>query len=279
MKKFIITLLLLIPFASGCTTIDTQLTINNDKSAQLETRLSYKGDLNNKNSDYAGLIRNNYKGFIDNTYITDEVTSRENSVITAKKTVKNIKYEDIDMTSLGFVSNNPSKKFVELKQNFFVTSFNIDIVYNYPKVLEALKKSEEKKALASQKIMTPEYLQNYEQFQQLEEQGKADFVANFEHNSISEEEVSHAGNNESNEDVELNFAVKLPSFASYNNADKVKDNVYIWEIRKMGPTVIRLQYEIYSSYAITFILLAGLALLIYIAKRLYKHENLKRIGK
>ena len=45
MKKVIISLLLFVPLLTGCTNIDTQVTINNDKSASVVSSLTYQGGL------------------------------------------------------------------------------------------------------------------------------------------------------------------------------------------------------------------------------------------
>ena len=47
MKKILGILLLLTPFLTGCATIDTVLSINDDNSASIVSSVTYKGDLSN----------------------------------------------------------------------------------------------------------------------------------------------------------------------------------------------------------------------------------------
>ena len=132
MKKFIITLLLLVPFISGCANIDTRLTINNDKSATVVTSLAYQGNIGDASDANAAAIDNNYRSFLDPMYITQNIYSKKLSTITATKNVGNIELSDVDLSSLGLKSNLPDGKFIDVKKNFLVTSYNVDAVFDYP---------------------------------------------------------------------------------------------------------------------------------------------------
>jgi hypothetical protein len=133
MKKLIITLILLLPFVSGCTNITTNLTINNDKTASIENTLTYNGNLNNKKDLIALTINKNYKKFLDSHYLVDKIIEKDKSKIVAKKHVKNLYYTDLEFTSLSFKTNHPNNRFISVKKNFFVTSYNIDMTYNLQK--------------------------------------------------------------------------------------------------------------------------------------------------
>ena len=52
--------------------------------------------------------------------------------------------------------------------------------------------------------------------------------------------------------LSASFSIKLPSPASYNNADSSEGNVYTWKLKNDAPTVIKLQYIKYNGFAITF---------------------------
>ena len=73
------------------------------------------------------------------------------------------------------------------------------------------------------------------------------------------------------------FSIQLPSYASYNNADSVVDNVYYWNIKKDEPTEIKLQYIKYSDWGLAFVILLGILLLVYVAKRIIRRDTTKRI--
>ena len=118
MKKIIISLLLLAPFLAGCTNIDSQLTLNDDKSASIVTSLAYEGNLLNQADKVAQTVTNNYEKFLDPIYNVETVYSDKLSTITATKSVKNVQHVDLDLSSLGFKSNLPDGKFVEVKKNF-----------------------------------------------------------------------------------------------------------------------------------------------------------------
>ena len=79
------------------------------------------------------------------------------------------------------------------------------------------------------------------------------------------------------EKMNMSFSVKVPSFASYNNADSMNLNVYTWNILQDKPTVIKLQYVQYSGFAIGFVIVLGIALLILFARKIKKHDAQRRI--
>ena len=162
MKKIIISLLLLTPFLAGCTNIDSQLTLNDDKSASIVTSLAYEGNLLNQADKVAQTVTNNYEKFLDPIYNVETVYSDKLSTITATKSVKNVQHVDLDLSSLGFKSNLPDGKFVDVKKNFLVTSFNIDLTYDYPAQVSKIQKVEQKvDAAKGTKGLQPEYLQKY----------------------------------------------------------------------------------------------------------------------
>lgn len=287
MKKIFLTLLFLIPFLSGCASIDTNLTINKNKSAGLEVKMI-------SNSDALPLelatMKDNISNFVDNSYkITDNSTSKSVNVIAIKE-VKNLKDEDIDMSSLGFVSKLPSGRFVEIKHNFFVTSYNIHLVYNLSakqksvKLVKTIKKD-------VNNALDPEYLKYAETYSDNDiSPARQDFIDNFDKNLLdtpadstlsNTKEISVEDSNHKLFDISSltpTFSVKLPYFASYNNADKVIGTVYTWNINKSAPTEIKLQYVVYSGFSISLMIIAGILLLIYLARRIHRHDTLKRIG-
>ncbi len=283
MKKIIVSLLLLVPIVTGCTNIDTQLTINDDKSASVVTSLTYFGDLKDKNDNIALTISDNYEKFLDSLYKTEKVNSAKLSTITATKKVKNLKYSDIDLSSLGFKTNHPDGKFVELKKNFFITSFNIDCTYD---LKEQIAKINEVKSISQNKTsksLEPEYYQKYGDPSELEtDEYREDFLQNLDEDTKEFVQKHAIQNNQESKpadinDLKLSFSIKVPSFASYNNADSIDGNAYIWNIKKDSPTNIKLQYVQYSGFAIGFLLIAGVALLVLLARKILKHDSQKRI--
>jgi len=290
MKKLIITLLFLIPFISGCARIHTNLTINNNKSAQVDVKM-----LSTKDSSplERATMNVNIKRFTDNGYqITDASTYKKINV-TAVKKVKNLYKNDLNLSSLGFVSKLESGRFIDVKHNFFVTSYNIHMVYNLAgqknKVFYVKDLSNKS---GSKSGLIPEYLQKYgdtsEFFPDPQTIENNDFAANFDRNFVYEDDIKKSKTEEIEvkDDYKLfdinnlnsKFTVTLPSFASYNNADKFENGVYVWEITPDKPTEIKLQYVVYSGFAITMLILAGILFLIYIARRVHRHDTLKRIG-
>lgn len=284
MKKLIISLLLLVPVLSGCANVETMVTINDDKSATVATSLTYQGDLASQMDVDAMSIAQNYKNFLDPAYKIDEAYGARLSTITATKSVKNLSKNDLDLSSLGFTSNLPDGKFIEIKKSFLVTSYNIDCTYDFAKQASVLKAVElEQKNTAQTSGFVPEYFQKYADIDEIAPaavQGE-DFTSNldddtkqFVKDSIEagvEEVVSQKS------DFSSSFSVQVPTFASFNNADSVNGTVYTWNIRKDSPTVIKLQYVQYSGFAIGFIILLGILLLVVLARKILKHDSQKRI--
>ena len=283
MKKSLLYLLLIFmisPLLTGCTRIENKITINNDKSAILESTLYYDGNLSDENDKNALLISENFSNFIDKDYVITREINKNTSLIKAHKKFKNITHSDIDLSSLGFKSNLPNGRFIDVKKNFFVTLYNIDISYDY----KAAKKRIHNNVKKSQNIaLKPEYYHQYFELEELDseilKEPNDDFVSNiddtvFQLNSTNPKEPEK---NKSN-NISSTFSIELPAIASYNNADKVEGTTYTWNILQNNITKIKIQYIVYSGYSLAFILLIGLAFLIYIAKRVLKHDSLKRIG-
>lgn len=284
MKKLIISLLLLVPVLSGCANVDTMLTINDDKSASVVTSLSYQGDLTSK-ADYVAVnIANNYKNYIDSAYKIDEAYGAKLSTITATKSVKNLSKNDLDLSTLGFKTNLPDKRFIDVKKSFLVTSYNVDLEYNFPEQAKLLKTFEvEQKNTQVQKEFVPEYFQKYADLDEIEptKTQDEDLISNLDDDTKQFVKDSIIEENVDNETVKpeftTSFSIQVPSFASFNNADSVKGNVYTWNIKKDAPTVIKLQYVRYSGFAIGFVIMLGIILLVILAGKILKHDSQKRI--
>ena len=292
MKKLILTLLFIIPLISGCASVNTNLTINKNKSAQIEVKM-----FSNKQTRPLELatMSENIKRFTEKDYeITDESTHKKINV-TAVKKVKNLMKEDLDLSSLGFVTKLDSGKFIEVKHNFFVTSYNIHMIYDLRKQGNKIKYVKNiVPKLESKSALIPEYLQNSDSVlnpvnNKTKSGASFDFIANFDPNFI-EEDTKHTKIKTEEIDVDddyklfdinnfnAEFSISLPSFASFNNAQKSENGVYIWKLNKTAPTEIKLQYVVYSGFAISLMILAGILFLIYVARRVYRHDTLKRIG-
>lgn len=279
MKKLALSLVLLVFMTCGCTNVDTQLTINKDKSASVNVNLNYAGNLD-VNEPRAMTITKNYKKFLDEDY--KMIDNDEVGRLEAEKSVPNLEKNDIDLSSLGFVTNLDSGRFIDVKKNFFVTSYNVDMHVILSKAAENIDFVTPESIVKSG--LKPEYI-NYLDSNSIvpNNSDRADFIANYE-NNLNLTPV--AGNKQNSEPVNLfdlkdfhsTFSIKVPSFASYNNADNVNGNIYSWNIKKDAPTVVRFQYVVYSGFGIGFILLLGIGILIYIAKRILRHEAQKRIG-
>lgn len=288
MKKILILLLFIVPLVTGCVNVNTNLSINNNKSAELNVVLATtKGTPLLENIS----VKENYPQFFDNTYKITDKSDKDGINITAEKSVKNLFKQDIDLTSLGFRSNLESGKFVEVKHNFFVTSYNINMTYDISNQAKRIKLVKEIKEFDDKdSVLKPEYLQKYADKTELvsnSDIGRADFIANFERNEISEDEAKAKPKTEENkepqqlfniEDLKSTFTISLPTFASYNNADSMKGHIYVWQIKKDMPTDIKLQYVVYSGFAILFLFAIGIAFLIYVARRIVRHDAHKRIG-
>ena len=81
MKKVIVSLFLLVPLLTGCTNIDTQVTINDDRSASVATSLTYEGNLSDSSDIVALTIADNYAKFLDPLYTSQEAYGKKLSTI------------------------------------------------------------------------------------------------------------------------------------------------------------------------------------------------------
>ena len=285
MKKVIVSLFLLVPLLTGCTNIDTQVTINDDRSASVATSLTYEGNLSDSSDIAALTITDNYAKFLDPLYTSQEAYGKKLSTITASKSVKDLKYDDLDLSSLGFTSNLPSGKFIEVKQSFLVSSFNIDATYNLKNQIKKVKKAEKTKQIKRAEGLDPVYLKEYGDPSEydVDDSAKEDIFAQNLDDSTKEFVNKNLQQNEENKkepsikDLKASFSVKVPTFASSNNADSVSGNVYTWDISQDGPTVIKLQYVQYSGFAIAFVILVGILVLVLLARKILKHDTQKRI--
>lgn len=285
MKKVLVSLFLLVPLLTGCTNIDTQVTINDDRSASVATSLTYEGNLSDSSDIAALTITDNYAKFLDPLYTSQEAYGKKLSTITASKSVKDLKYDDLDLSSLGFTSNLPSGKFIEVKKSFLVSSFNIDATYNLKNQIKKVKKAEKTKQIKRAEGLDPVYLKEYGDPSEydVDNSAKEDIFAQNLDDSTKEFVNKNLQQNEENKkepsikDLKASFSVKVPTFASSNNADSVSGNVYTWDISQDGPTVIKLQYVQYSGFAIAFVILVGILVLVLLARKILKHDTQKRI--
>lgn len=285
MKKVIVSLFLLVPLLTGCTNIDTQVTINDDRSASVATSLTYEGNLSDSSDIVALTITDNYAKFLDPLYTSQEAYGKKLSTITASKSVKDLKYDDLDLSSLGFTSNLPSGKFIEVKKNFLVSSFNIDATYNLKNQIKKVKKAEKTKQIKRAEGLDPVYLKEYGDPSEydVDDSAKEDIFTQNLDDSTKEFVNKNLQQNEENKkepsikDLKASFSVKVPTFASSNNSDSVSGNVYTWDISQDGPTVIKLQYVQYSGFAIAFVILVGILVLVLLARKILKHDTQKRI--
>lgn len=285
MKKVIVSLFLLVPLLTGCTNIDTQVTINDDRSASVATSLTYEGNLSDSSDIVALTITDNYAKFLDPLYTSQEAYGKKLSTITASKSVKDLKYDDLDLSSLGFTSNLPSGKFIEVKKSFLVSSFNIDATYNLKNQIKKVKKAEKTKQIKRAEGLDPVYLKEYGDPSEydVDDSAKEDIFAQNLDDSTKEFVNKNLQQNEENKkelsikDLKASFSVKVPTFASSNNADSISGNVYTWDISQDGPTVIKLQYVQYSGFAIAFVILVGILALVLLARKILKHDTQKRI--
>lgn len=283
MKKVIVSLFVLVPLLCGCTNIDTQITINNDKSASVATSLTYDGNLANLSDDVSAVVIENYNNFLDPMFNIENAYSPKLSTITAVKSVKNLEKTDLDLSSLGFKSNLKSGKFIEIKKNFLVTSYNVDLTYDFAKQASKIKKSQKKAAnKIADKGLKPEYYQKYGDLSELETASdREDFISNlddatkdFTEKAAKEEALK--GNSVNDNKLNISFSIKTPAFASYNNADSVSGTVYSWKIDEKKPVEIKLQYVRYSGWAISFMILLFIVLLVITARKIVKYDAQKR---
>lgn len=288
MKKLLITLVIMIPFLAGCANIDTRININDDKSASVVSSVTYQGSLADKTDPVAAAITANYPKLLDNDYAVDKTSSKNLSTITATKKVSNIEREDLNLSSLGLTTNLPSGKFIELKKNFLVKSYNVDLKFDYNAVKDKLDISKlDLKANPDNKTLEHEYFDKY--INPAEVDGKAginkefDMEANLDDSAkqLAAKKDTSADKKAKTKAAEtaqtITLSIQLPAFASYNNADSVNGNEYSWVIKEDGITNIKLQYVQYSGWALTFIILLGILLLVYVAKRIIRRDSTKRI--
>lgn len=284
MKKMLLTVMILAPLLAGCVNVNTEITINDNKSAQVVTELAYKGKLNDAGDSTAQTIMKNYENFLDDNYKVETIFDKEQSSIKATKTVKNLSNQDLDLSSLGFSSNLESGKFIEIKKNFLISSYNIDLTYNYKNNLKKVTPIEDKTENSDSKTLQPEYYQKYGDMDEMEapqdredsiEANLDDDTKEFTNEAI--EEINKETSKEAQK-PEMKISIRVPSFASYNNADNAfEGNVYTWNVKENGPTEIKLQYVRYSGFAIAFIILLGVGLLVYMTRKIVKHETQKRM--
>ena len=233
--------------------------------------------------------------YLDSSYNVDKAFNSKLSTITATKKVKDISKNDLDLYSLGFVTNLPSGKFVELKKSFLAKSYNIDCTYNFPaeaskysaKVKDAEAAPTVKKS--DNKGLNPEYYQQYMDKEDIDTSNN-DFAENLDDtvkqqvtsDEQSENNAESAKQNAQKQDektpLSVSVSVQVPALAFYNNADSSKGNLYTWNIKPDESTNIKLQYVQYSGWAIFFMILAGIVILVLGARKIIKHENQKRVG-
>ena len=293
MKKLLISLLLLAPMLAGCANVDTKITINDDRSASVATSVSYEGDLSDKSDVNAVLIHENFSSYLDPSYQVEKDFNSKLSTITATKSVRDLKRNDLDLSSLGFTSNLPDKKFIEYRKSFLVKSFNVDCVYDYTKQLEKYKNinlEEVAKKQEPPKALSTDYYQRYADKNEMETEN-TDFIDNVDETVLppkqpkEDEKQAKQANDDINTFAPVeprpsssSISIELPAQAFYNNADSVAGNVYTWNIKTDEPTEIKLQYVQYNGWAITFIILFGVVILVLGALKIIKHENQKRVG-
>lgn len=284
MKKLLISLVLLIPFVSGCADVDTRVNINDDKSASVVTSLTYQGNLDDGGDIAAHNIKSNYEKFLDKYYDVETTSSPKLSTITATKKVKNLSSEDLDLSSLGFKTNLESGKFIEVKKNFLVKSFNVDMVYDYETIAAGLDLPKTTEASAVNSAINTEYYHQYNvsETTQSDSDSEFDMAANLDDSAkqLAQEDIIDEDNTTTKPTdslVNTSFSIQAPSFASYNNADNVNGNIYTWEILDNSPTEIKFQYVQYSGWAITLIILVGILLLVYVSRRIIRRDSTKRI--
>lgn len=283
MKKMLLSLMILTPLLAGCANINTDITINDNKSAEVSTELVYQGKLNEAKDTTAQSILKSYENFLDNKYKIETVYDYDKSTIKATKRVKDLSKQDLDLSSLGFTSKLESGKFIEIKKNFVISSYNIDLVYDYNKNLDKLNIIEEK-ADNTSKGLQPEYYQKYGDMSEMEApEDREDVILSnidedtkqFTDNAV--EEIKKETATEAPKAINAEISVRVPGFASYNNADNAEGNIYRWTVRNDEPTEIKLQYVRYSGFAIAVVILILTGLLVLLAKKIIKHESQKRI--
>lgn len=284
MKKLFITLFLAAPLLTGCANVDTMLSISDNNSASIVTSLAYKGSLADETDVNAVNIAANYEKFLDKDYNVETAYQDKLSTITASKSTKNLKLNDLDLSSLGFKTNFPDNRFIDIRKNFLITSYNIDCVYD---VKEQKNKIEHASASADSDInpgLVPEYYHRYGDMSEMEPpvDREGDIAANLDADTMQFVKESIEDLNENKDEhnpleFKSSFSIKVPSFASYNNADSIEGSVYTWNINQDEPTVIKLQYVRYSGAAIGIVLVLCIILLLLFARTIVRHDSQKRV--
>ena len=122
---------------------------------------TYLGDLSNTDSATANYIAKIYPEFADQSYDIKTAFGKNLSTVTASKNIKNIKYNNVDLSSMGFETKLPDNKFVEIRKNFIITSYNVDAVFDYPKQAKAIEEYKAKITDKMEQKLTPEYFNKY----------------------------------------------------------------------------------------------------------------------
>lgn len=290
MKRIIIILLFLCPFVAGCGNINANLDFLNKNTVLFSANLN-----TDKEADQEEilLIKNNYKQFLDDDYITDITFSNDSANIEAVKLSKNIKNNDLDLSSIGFKSNLKSGKFIEVKRNIFITSFNVDLTYDLPSQTKKIITPAISDSKSQVTGLKPEYLQKYGDTQISFDDTQGSINQDLRNNldgeyadkniidkELEQEDDTGISEKSTNKKNVFNpqFSITLPSLASFNNADSVVNKTYYWTIRKNSPTNIKLQYVIYNGFTIALLIFGVFGILFIIAKKILKHDAQKRIG-
>ena len=275
-----------LPLITGCSKIDANIDLIDAKNIFFTANLNTDASVSPRE---VKIIKQNFKNYIDDDYVTDVFFSEQAAKIEAVKLSKNIKRNDINLSSLGFKTNNKSGRFIEIKDNFFVTLYNVDLVYNLDNQVNKITQKVAEKEKEFQPLK-PEYLQKYgDEEISLDNPEKAideDFKANFDGEDLFNRVVTTNNDSDDNsqnekfdvKDLNLQFSVTLPSRASYDNADRVEDNTYYWFIKSGEPTKIKLQYIVYNGFGILILLLVVFGLLYLLARKILNHDAQKRIG-
>jgi len=293
MKKILISMLLLVPLFTGCANVDTKITINDDKSATVATSVSYEGDLANDKDAVAVLIHDNFSKYLDKSYKVDKAFSSKLSTIIATKGTKDVQIKDLDLSSLGFVSNLPDKKFIDYKKRFLAKSYNIDMTYDFTQEAAKYAEAAQKAAKApapkevNQDGLNPEYYEQYMDPNDVATEDNA-FAQNLDETVVkpAAPEEPKPGDNKmparmpaaDNVPLTVFVSIQVPGVAFVNNADSSYGNLYTWHIKQDEPTNIKIQYVKYNGFGIFAVIAAGILILILGAKKIIKHENQKRIG-
>lgn len=279
MKKTLFLLVMLTPFLTGCADVDTLLTINDDNSASVVSSVTYTGDLSNTDVETANYIAKIYPKFADSSYDIKTAFGKSLSTVTASKSVKNIKYENLDLSNFGLETKLPDNKFIEIRKNFIITSYNVDAVFDYKKYEKIVEEYKSKITDSASQKLAPEYLNRYGS--SIDADTEFDLASNLDDSAkqlmVQDTEDDDTPAENADKDISLTFSIKVPALASYNNADSMKGTTYSWEIKKDKPTEIKFQYVRYSGFAFAFIILLGVLLLAYIAKRIIRRDTTKRL--